>query len=392
MFLYQSDFPSILWILLFFLMMMFYPRLLLYQLIARFTRTAMLLESLASKGKNTILRKLKNGGEDVRKKLDSFLNFFVIPPVSLDPFGIIKKLEHMENLEESKFLYFVERVGKNLTDDEKWNVISALSAEIGVYQLSKIVKHYIELIQKTNSYQLALILQMQLTMIEKYSKSMYKAIEALSEGKPIGDSAGPLLASFFIKKKPKEIDNMVYSLEKIHGKRVVVLKAKGPGARIGKLGRVAEFLIDKYKIEKIITVDAAVKLESEKTGEIAEGVGVAIGGIGVEKATIEEIATKKKIVLDSYVVKMSQEEALLPMKEEILEGVKKVKGLIESNIKESKEKRILLIGVGNTSGIPNVSSDLEKTIEEILENSKRIKKWEEEEKKKEEKFRWFLGP
>jgi len=389
MFFMQTDFWNIFWIFLFFVMMFFYPRLLVYQLVARFSRTAMLLDDLATKGKAIIIRKLKNGKEDVKRKVENFLEFFVIQPVSLDPFGIIKKFEHLENLEEERFLYFVERVGKDLSEDEKWNIISALSAEIGVYQLAKVIKHYIKLIQKTNSYQLGLILQMQLPIIEKYSKSLYKAIEALSEGNAIGDGAGPLLASMFITKRPKEIDNMVYSVEKISGKKVVILKAKGVGARLGKIGRAVEKIIEKYKIEKVITVDASVKLESEKTGDVAEGIGVAIGGIGVEKAIIEEIATKKKISLDSYVVKMSQEEALLPMKEEILEGVKKVKELVENNIKESKEKRILLVGVGNTSGIPNQSKDLEKAIEKIIENSKRIKKWEEEEKRKEEKLSWF---
>ncbi|MEM5814955.1 MAG: DUF1512 family protein [Candidatus Aenigmatarchaeota archaeon] len=389
MILLQGDLSNFIWIFLFFFMMFFYPRLLVYQLIARFSRTAMLLDNLALKGKNIIIKKMKNGESEVKKELEDFLNFFVIQPVNLDPFGIIQKLEHLENLEESRFIYFVEKIGRNLSEDEKWNIISALSAEIGIYQLSKIIKHYILLIQKTNSYQLGLILQMQLPLIEKYSKSLYKAIESLADGVPIGDSIGPLVASMFITKKTKEMDNMVYSVEKIHNKKVIILKAKGPGARIGKVGRVTETLIKKYKIEKIITIDAAIKLESEKTGEVAEGIGVAIGGIGVEKAIIEEIATKKKLVLDTYIIKMSNEEALIPMKEEILEGGRRTKSLIEKNIKESREGRILIIGVGNTCGIPNNKKELESVFKKIEENSKKIKKWEEEEKKREEKFKWF---
>jgi len=371
--------------------MLFYPRLMLYQLIVRFSRTAFLLEDLYTRGKRIIIKKLKNGAEDVKKKLEAFLNFFVITPVSLDPFGIIKKLEHLLELEEDKFIYFVEKVGKNLSDEEKWNVISSLGAEIGIYQMLKLIKHYIKIIQKTNAYQLGLILQMQLPLIERYCKSLFKAIEALSEGYPIGDGAGPLTVSYFITKRPKEIDNMVYSEEKIFGKRVIVLKAKGPGARIGKIGKVADILVRKYKVKKIITVDAAIKLESENTGEVAEGIGVAIGGIGVEKARIEDLATKRKIVLDSYVIRMSNEEALLPMKEEILKGVENCVKLIENNIKESKESVILLIGVGNTCGIPNIKFELSKVRKLISENSKKIKEWEEKEKKKEEKAKWFFN-
>jgi len=148
-------------------------------------------------------------------------------------------------------------------------------------------------------------------------------------------------------------------------------------------------LIQKFKVQKIITVDASLKLESEKTGEVAEGIGVAIGGIGVEKAIIEEIATKRKLTLDSYVIKMSQEEALYPMKEEILDSVDEVKKRIEENIKESKEKIIMVVGVGNTSGIPN-SNKLDEVIEKIKKASKEIKRWEEEEKAKEKEI-WNFG-
>ena len=384
----QSDIFNIFWLIIFFFMMFFYPRLLLYQIIGRFLKTSQLLDNLNEKSKNKILSKIK-GGKEEEKNIKNFLNFFLITPVSLDPFGIIKKLEHLINLEEKKFKYFADRVAKNLNEEEKWNFISALSAHIALYQLSKMVKHYIQLIEKTKSYQLGLIFQMQLPLIEKYSKALQKAIDAIMDNYPIGDSAGPLLAASMMRNKVKEIDGVVYSVERIHGKKVIIVKAKGPGARVGKLGRAVEFLIKKFGVKKIVTVDAALKLESEKTGEIAEGIGVAIGGIGVEKAIIEEIATRRRIALDSYVIKMSQEEALYHMKEEILNAVFEVKKKVEENIKESKEKVIMVVGVGNTCGVPN-NNKLDEVIEKIKKGSKEIKKWEEEEKAK-EKEAWNIG-
>jgi len=384
----QSDIFNIFWLIIFFFMMFFYPRLLLYQIIGRFLKTSQLLDNLNEKSKNKILSKIK-GGKEEEKNIKNFLNFFLITPVSLDPFGIIKKLEHLINLEEKKFKYFADRVAKNLNEEEKWNFISALSAHIALYQLSKMVKHYIQLIEKTKSYQLGLIVQMQLPLIEKYSKALQKAVDATMDNYPIGDSAGPLLAASMMRNKVKEIDGVVYSVERIHGKKVIIVKAKGPGARVGKLGRAVEFLIKKFGVKKIITVDAALKLESEKTGEIAEGIGVAIGGIGVEKAIIEEIATRRRIALDSYVIKMSQEEALYHMKEEILNAVFEVKKKVEENIKESKEKVIMVVGVGNTCGVPN-NNKLDEVIEKIKKGSKEIKKWEEEEKAK-EKEAWNIG-
>ena len=384
----QSDIFNILWLIIFLFMMFFYPRLLLYQIIGRFLKTSQLLDNLNEKSKNKILSKIK-GGKEEEKNIRDFLNFFLITPVSLDPFGIIKKLEHLINLEEKKFKYFADRVAKNLNEEEKWNFISALSAHMALYQLSKMVKHYIQLIEKTKSYQLGLIVQMQLPLIEKYSKALQKAVDAIMDNYPIGDSAGPLLAASMMRNKVKEIDGVVYSIERIHGKKVIIVKAKGPGARVGKLGRAVEFLIKKFGVKKIITVDAALKLESEKTGEIAEGIGVAIGGIGVEKAIIEEIATRRRIALDSYVIKMSQEEALYHMKEEILNAVFEVKKKVEENIKESKEKVIMVVGVGNTCGVPN-NNKLDEIIEKIKKGSKEIKKWEEEEKAK-EKETWNIG-
>ena len=384
----QSDIFNILWLIIFLFMMFFYPRLLLYQIIGRFLKTSQLLDNLNEKSKNKILSKIK-GGKEEEKNIRDFLNFFLITPVSLDPFGIIKKLEHLINLEEKKFKYFADRVAKNLNEEEKWNFISALSAHMALYQLSKMVKHYIQLIEKTKSYQLGLIVQMQLPLIEKYSKALQKAIDAIMDNYPIGDSAGPLLAASMMRNKVKEIDGVVYSVERIHGKKVIIVKAKGPGARVGKLGRAVEFLIKKFGVKKIVTVDAALKLESEKTGEIAEGIGVAIGGIGVEKAIIEEIATRRRIALDSYVIKMSQEEALYHMKEEILNAVFEVKKKVEENIKESKERVIMVVGVGNTCGVPN-NNKLDEVIEKIKKGSKEIKKWEEEEKAK-EKETWNIG-
>jgi len=362
-------------------MMFFYPRLLLYQLLGRFFKTSQLLDELNEKSRKKLLDRI-GGGKEEESKIKTFLDFFVITPVSLDPFGIIKKLEHLINQEEFKFRYFADKVAKNLNEEEKWNFISALSAQIALHQLSKTVKHYIKLIEKTKSYQLGLLIQIQLPLIERYSKSLYKAIEAFSAGQPIGDSVGALVAALMMSNRSREIDDVVYTLERINGKKVIVVKAKGPGARIGKIGRVVEKLVKIFKVEKIITVDAAVKLESEKTGEIAEGVGVAIGGIGVEKAIIEEIATKRGVTLDSYVIKMSQEEAFYPMKEEILNAAFEVKKKIEENIRESKENVIMVVGVGNTCGIPN-NNKLEKVIEKIKKASEEIKQWEERERAKE---------
>ncbi|MCK4968274.1 MAG: DUF1512 family protein, partial [Candidatus Aenigmarchaeota archaeon] len=136
-------------------------------------------------------------------------------------------------------------------------------------------------------------------------------------------------------------------------------KALGPGSALGKIGHGVESLVKKEKIDYIITVDAAGKLEGEKTGSIAEGVGVAMGGIGVERSRIEDIAVKRDIPMDGIVIKMSPEEASIPIKKTVFMALKNAREVVERTITETKSKKILLIGVGNTCGIGNTKKSLE---------------------------------
>ncbi len=100
-------------------------------------------------------------------------------------------------------------------------------------------------------------------------------------------------------------------------------------------------------------IDAALTLEGEKTGEIAEGAGAAIGGIGVEKFQIEEVATHYKIPLYAILVKQSLLEAITVMRKEIAEASDKVSTvltrLIEEKTKEGDD--VLVAGIGNTLGV-----------------------------------------
>jgi hypothetical protein len=107
------------------------------------------------------------------------------------------------------------------------------------------------------------------------------------------------------------------------------------------------------KVSTVIMVDAALKLEGENTGEIAEGIGAAIGGIGVEKFRIEAAAVAKGIPMYAIVVKQSLIDAISVMKKEIAEAtdktIERLNRLIEEKTKEGDT--IVLVGVGNTLGV-----------------------------------------
>jgi hypothetical protein len=96
-----------------------------------------------------------------------------------------------------------------------------------------------------------------------------------------------------------------------------------------------------------------LKLEGEETGEVAEGVGAAIGGIGVEKFRIEEVAKKYGIPLYAVVIKQSLKEAVSPMNRKIYDGIyeaiERVKRIIKEKIPVGGYG--ILVGVGNTVGI-----------------------------------------
>ncbi len=388
--LFGDSITNIVWFLLFILLAFLYPRLMIAQMLFKLEQTAQMLEDFTLKAKGIVIRKIsKKPKKELKDAISNFLEFFMIEPVSLDPFGIIKKIEHIINLSEKKFKYFVSRIAPKLNSEEKANLVMGLSGAISLNQIAKIVRHYVELIRKTKNLQLAFILQMQLPLIERISKALLKGTEALTNGWPVGDGAGALVAAHLIgKEKVREIEeDTVIAKRKIKNKQVYILKAKGPGGRLGKIGRAVEKIVKRERIAKIITIDAALKLEGEKTGEIAEGIGVAIGGIGVDRAYIEEIASKKNIPLDSIIIKMSQEEAIQPIRKEILASIPKVLEIVERNIEETKEKgKILIVGVGNTAGIGNSKKEAEEA--EILAKKVLVKE-KLEEKKEKRKFSFF---
>ena len=378
-------FSWILWLLLLFVLSFFGPRLMLSQYLIKIEGAVSVLKRRSIKGKNFILKRISKSPDfELVRRVSSFLDFFVIEPVDLDPSGIVEKLEHVLNLSDERIKSFVREIAPKLDSEEQMNLCMGLSTAISLHQLAKIMKHYLELIKKTKNLQLALLIQMQLPSIDRISKALVNGTEALTNGWPIGDSIGPLIVGELIgNSKCIEKKETVICRKKIKGKDVILIKAKGPGGRVGKIGRVVEEILKKEKISKIITIDAAVKLEGERTGSIAEGIGVAIGGKGVDRAFIERIAVKKKIPLESIIIKMSNEEAIQPMKKEILNAEKKVVNAIGEILKRSKGK-IMIVGVGNTCGIGNSKKEVEdakKKIEKIIKIIKRRKRIEKEKRK-----------
>ena len=157
------------------------------------------------------------------------------------------------------------------------------------------------------------------------------------------------------KEKRAIAKDTVMATTEYKGRKLHIIKAEGPMAYVGQPGVAIRKVVEELGVKPsaIIMIDAALKLEGEKTGEIAEGVGAAIGGIGVEKFQIEEEATKTKIPLYAILVKQSILEAITVMRKEIAEASDKViqvlNRVIEEKTKEGDD--VLVAGIGNTLGV-----------------------------------------
>jgi len=352
----------------------FYPKMMISQIMWNLERSARELETLSSKSKRVVMKEIGSSDQKTKDAVNRFFEFFVIGPVSMDPSGIVKKVDLVLRNQKKRFEYFVNQVAPNANAERKAALEMGLAGGMTVYEISKIVRHYVETIRKTKSLQIAMILQMQLPMVEKMARAMYKGTKSMARAEPIGDGLGPLVAAELMGNgKVTDVgEEIVMAETSMAGRKLFVMKASGPGGRIGMPGRAVEKIVNEKKISMIITVDAAAKLEGEKTGSIAEGVGVAMGGPGTDRFFIEEVAVKNGLPLDSIIVKMSPEEAIMPMRKAVKDAVPEVMESLKRSLERSKKgSHVIVFGVGNSSGVGDSKAAADK-----------MKKWVEESEKR----------
>lgn len=355
---------NIIWLLLFIVFMVYGQRLMITQTVWKLEKDVQELEALSARTRVDLTRKIdKNPSSKLKQSVANFMDFFAVSPIDIDPYGVIKKIDMLVRQSDRKFRMFVDSVAPKLSPVEKSNIKDALAGAMTTHQIAKIMRHMIEMIKKYKILQLALILQMQFPLIAKIAKAASAATYAFADGVPIGDGAGPVVIASFTSPKTRvktsEDDEFSVATVKINGRPVLVSKAHGPGATTGYPGKFLLKLYKKQKFNHIITVDAALKLEGEKTGSLAEGVGVAMGGPGVDRYEIEGLALQYGIPLDAIAIKMSDDEALQPMPEAVWKAVPNAMEKVKEVLKTvPRSKRVLIIGVGNTCGVADTSAGL----------------------------------
>lgn len=305
----------------------------------------------------------KQTEKDLMLKLEDFLTFITITPVTLDPYGVIPKLDHIMDVRDDRFEEEVALLAPETDDVTRQTLENLLEAVMAVDFIYRLIKHYLILGKKTKSMILLMQISMQMSLIMAMAKSYRNATKAFSEGSPIGDALGPLVAANFVRDvvkdkevEAKELDKDTIVQEVNFEDRIVyVVRAKGPGGTVGKPGKVIAKLVEENgdSISRIIMIDAGLKLTGDKTGSISVGVGAAIGGVGTDKFYIEDSITKKEIPIDALICRESLEDAICTMKRSITQSVPKIVDKIKMAIRKRTEKgtKVIVAGIGNSIGI-----------------------------------------
>jgi hypothetical protein len=301
------------------------------------------------------IKKNLNTTKDPTSKIDRFIDYFTIMPVDMDPGGIIPKVRHVIRSREDNTREQVKSLFSNISELERTKVQTLLEVVTSLQLLYKIVNHLYLTAKKQNNYPLILPLQMMMPFIMEEATALNDAVPTLKQGQPIGDGIGPLVVGKMMlgTNKQKISFETVFSQAEHEGRKLLLMKAEGPLATVGRPGDAIESIVHQYKPDVIIMIDASLKLEGEDSASIAQGYGAAIGGIGTDRFQIEEAATKHNIHVYAIVIKQSIKESINLMTKEIAEKADEVRTQLYEMINDTTKsgQTVLVVGVGNTIGV-----------------------------------------
>lgn len=320
------------------------------------------VKTIKDEGRRVAIEMVKEVGKperDPTPDVDRFLEQFVISPVSMDPAGIMGKLDQLINVSDYTNEAEVKAIAPQATETEAHNIENLLGAAHALNYYYKAIRHFYLLGKKTMNVYIIMQIHMILPLIMKEIEATSSAIQAFRNGMPIGDGVGPLVVSKLMRGH-EVIDvarETVAAWVPYEGRTLILLKAKGPGGSVGKPGDgVAKILGDdkkEKKIKAVIMIDAAGKLEGEPVGEIAEGFGAAIGGVGVEKYKIEEAVKARNIPMYAIAIKQDISHVIAPLVEELYKATDKALESVKRIVTERTQEGdyVLVAGIGNTMGI-----------------------------------------
>ena len=371
-----SVFMMLIWILPVIIFVFYGQRIQLQITSGEIKKSIKKLEMFKNTGRAELVHYIQNNCDGVstipstpqlENRIDQFLDYFTIPPVDLDPNGIIPKIKHSIRSREDYTRHNIKSMVPNASEEEINQIQTLLEIATSLQMLYKIVNHLFLTAKKQNNYPLILPLQMMLPFIMDEANALKEAIPAFKERQPIGDGIGPLVVgqimlntikediAFQTVMSKKDFDDGDCDGDDGSGNRKLILvKAKGPSSTVGRPADALEKIVSNTKLDAIIMVDAALKFEGEDSASVAQGFGAAIGGIGTERFQIEQIATQKNIPVFAVIVKQSVKEAITLMTKDIAQKADETRNRVYDLIKSNTApgSTVLVIGVGNTMGVP----------------------------------------
>jgi hypothetical protein len=344
-----------------FIVFLFYgQRIQLYVMLREVEGSLFKLKYIKEEGRKIAIETIKEIGKpqtDPVARVDRFLEYFTITPQNLDPAGIVWKLEHVLDVRDVRLKDEVKLMAPSADETQVNNLENTLEAAMALNYIYKVIRHFYLLGKKTLSLYTIMQIQMLLPLIMREAEAYASALKAFAYGQPIGDGAGAIVAGRLMhghetKKIPKDC---VVATVPIEGRTAFVIKAEGPGGNVGKPGDAIKQVIDENegKISMMIMIDAAAKLEGEEVGEVADGVGAAIGGPGVDQFKIEESVLEYHIPVNAVIIKEDIGDAVSPLRKEIFDSIDKaierVKQVLLERTKEGD--KVIIAGIGNTIGV-----------------------------------------
>ncbi|MHA2122959.1 MAG: DUF1512 family protein, partial [Promethearchaeota archaeon] len=93
----------------------------------------------------------KKTQKDLMLQLEDFITFVTIPPVSLDPYGIIPKFDHIVDIRDSRFKEEVELLAPKANSVQKYNLENLVEVTMAIDSIYRLIRHYLILGKKSKS-------------------------------------------------------------------------------------------------------------------------------------------------------------------------------------------------------------------------------------------------
>jgi hypothetical protein len=356
----SNPFMYILWFAPIFILMIYGQKLQSWMILGDISKSLSKLKTMKEMSRKEAIdyvKTLVKPSIDPSERIDKFIEYFAIMPVDLDPNGIIGKLDHIMRTKDERIRSEIRKMADEISNTDISSTENILEAATALNMIYKAVRHFYLMGKRTTNMLVLVQLQMVMPLLLQEAEALQNGISAFKNGQPIGDGIGPMVVGKMMIGKEKKLvaKETLYTEDKYRGRKLYLLKAEGPSGVVGRPGEGVQRLAGEmgFKIDIIIMIDAALKLEGEQTGTVAEGIGAAIGGIGVERYQIEDVATRFNIPVYAVIVKESIQDAISIMRKEISDSFDKVTTAV-LNLIEDKTlvgQSVLVIGVGNTLGV-----------------------------------------